>query len=156
DVFDDAEIMGDEQHGEPKVFTEILEQIHHLRPNGDVKRRHRLVRNDELRLTGKCPSDADSLTLAAREFVRIAVEVRSRQPDLLQQFAKSALTLATQREAMYAQRLRQDIPNGQARIEACVGILENDLHRFARSTHFFGIEGVNVLTIEPDLAARGL
>ena len=47
-VFDDVEIVGDEQHGEAEALAQVRQQIDDLRLNGDVERGHRLVGDDEL------------------------------------------------------------------------------------------------------------
>jgi hypothetical protein len=57
--------MRDEQHREAEALLEILEQVEHLRLNRDVQGRDGLVRNDEVRLDGQRPRDADALALPA-------------------------------------------------------------------------------------------
>jgi hypothetical protein len=44
----DAQVMGDEQIGQVELLLELTEQIQDLRLNGHVKRRHRLVGDDQL------------------------------------------------------------------------------------------------------------
>ena len=72
DVADDAQVVGDEQVGQPHLALQLQQQVDDLRLDGDVQRRHRLVGDDQLRLQGQRPRDADALPLAARELVRIA------------------------------------------------------------------------------------
>ena len=56
-----------------EAVLQILEQVDDLRLDRHVERRDRLVADDELRLAGERPGDADALALAAGELVRIAV-----------------------------------------------------------------------------------
>ena len=107
-VFDDVEIVRDEQHGQPEALAQVGEQIDDLRLNGDVERGHRLVGDDELRLDGKRPGDADSLPLPAREFVRKTLRVLGR-------------------ETHERQELRDPFPASGARCSPCVAIASSSV-----------------------------
>src|SRR5579883_1883293 len=75
DVLDDAQIVSDEEVGKLELLLEICQQVERLRLDRNVKRRDRLVADDELWLQGECPGDADPLPLAARKGVWIASQV---------------------------------------------------------------------------------
>ena len=45
--------MGDEEVSQAKLALEIAQQVEYLRLDGHVKRRYRLVENQELRADGK-------------------------------------------------------------------------------------------------------
>ncbi len=77
--------MADEQHREAEAHPQVGQQRQHLRLHRDVQRRHRLIRHQEFRIHSQRPGDPDPLALAAGEFVREAVGVGRRQPDLIQQ-----------------------------------------------------------------------
>ena len=79
------QVVGDEQVGQPQALLQVLEQVDHLGPDGDVKGRDRFVGDDEVGLKSECAGDADALALAAAEGVRVAVHGVGRQPDQLQQ-----------------------------------------------------------------------
>jgi hypothetical protein len=49
-----------------ELRLEILEQVQDLRLHRDVERRHRLVGDDELRVQGEAPRDADPLRCPPR------------------------------------------------------------------------------------------
>ena len=87
---DDAEVVGDEQVGEPELVLEVLEQVDDLRLDRDVERRDRLVGDDQLRVQGQRPGDPDPLALTARELVREAVVVLGVEADPLEQLLDRA------------------------------------------------------------------
>jgi hypothetical protein len=80
DVAHHREVVRDQHQARPNSALQFLEQVDHLRLHGDVERRDRLVADDQLRLGGERPRDADALALAAREFVRIALACSGRRP----------------------------------------------------------------------------
>ena len=71
-----AEVVRDEQIGEPQRLLQIQQQVEDLRLHGDVERGNRLVGDDQRRVQRQRAGDADPLALAAAELVRIPVEVR--------------------------------------------------------------------------------
>ena len=78
---DDREVVRDEEVGELELVLQVDEQVQDLGLDRDVERRDRLVGDDQLRLERERARDADTLALAARELVRVAVDVIGRQPD---------------------------------------------------------------------------
>src|SRR5579863_6179366 len=75
------EIVTDKHHGEAEPGTQLLEQEQNVRLGRDVETRYNFVGDNEIGLKRKRPRDAGALTLATREFVRIAVNELSRQTD---------------------------------------------------------------------------
>ena len=82
DVAHDAEVVRDEEVGEPSSRLQVGEQVQHLRLDRDVERGHGLVGDDQRRIEHQRARDRDPLPLAAREHVRIAHVVLGPQPDL--------------------------------------------------------------------------
>ena len=80
-VLDHPEIVGDEQQREPELPLQVVQQVQYLGLDGDVERRHRLVRDDEARADRERARDPDALALAAAELVWIAVRRVGRQAD---------------------------------------------------------------------------
>src|SRR5688572_9059900 len=74
DMLNEPQVVGDEEIGEPELFLQLEEQIHHLRLNRHIERRYRLVGNDERRIERERPGHPYSLALATAELVRIAIE----------------------------------------------------------------------------------
>ena len=72
-ITDDRKVVRDEEQGEPEFGLEVGEEIENLCLDGYVQRRHRLIADHEFRFEHEGSRDAYTLSLAAREFVRIAV-----------------------------------------------------------------------------------
>ncbi len=53
--------------GQAKLLLEVLEEVDHLPPDRDVEGGDRFVADDQLRVQGQSPCDADPLALAAGE-----------------------------------------------------------------------------------------
>ena len=70
-----AEVVRDEQVGQVQLVLQVLQQVEDLGLDRHVERRDGLVRHDQPRVEGEGPGHADPLALAARELVRVAVEV---------------------------------------------------------------------------------
>ena len=80
----DAEVVADEQHRQPHLVLQVLQQPDDLRLHRDVERRGRLVRHQHRRLEDQRPGDGDALALPARQFVRIALAEIAVEPDLFE------------------------------------------------------------------------
>ena len=72
------QVMADEQHGDTELPAHLDQQVDDLRLDRDVERRDRLVGNQEARLQDQGTGNADTLALAAGEFVRIAPGILHR------------------------------------------------------------------------------
>ena len=81
DVFDNAQVMGDEQEGQVELLLKLLQQIQDPRLDGDIERRHRLVEHKETRVDGKGASSADALALTTRELVGEPATVIRLEPN---------------------------------------------------------------------------
>src|SRR5258708_5565509 len=81
------EVVGDKEHREVEASTRLLEQLQHLSLNRDIEGRDRLVGDKEFRSDGERPGDTDTLSLPAREFVRIAVKRLWIEPNETHQLA---------------------------------------------------------------------
>ena len=132
DVPDDAEIVRDEQVGEPHLALQVGEEVEHLRLDRDVEGRDRLVGDDQLRLEHQRAGDGDALALAAGEHVRVAAVVLRPQADLRHHVARPRGALGTAELGVDGERLFQDRADLLARIEGAVGVLEDELHRAAQ------------------------
>ena len=81
-MLDHAQVVGDEQVGQAELALQILQDVQHLRLDGNIQRRDRLVADDELRAQGQGAGNADALALAAGKLVRVAAGVVVFQADL--------------------------------------------------------------------------
>ena len=148
--------MGDEQVGEAQALLQVLQKVYHLRLDRDVERRDRLVADDQLGLDRERAGDADALSLAARELVRVAALVPGREADLLEQLAHPRLLLGALGEVMDLQGLADDLADRHARIQRSVGILEDDLHLAAEPPELGLVEVEHVLAVEAHRASGRL
>ncbi len=124
----DRQVVGDEQVGHAELVLQVLEQVDHLRLHRHVERRHRLVADDDLRLQGQRPGDADALALAAGELVRVAVDVVGVEADPLQQLLGALQpALAGRDVGVHRPALGHDVADGHARVQRAVRVLEDDL-----------------------------
>ena len=90
DAPNDAEIVGDEQQAHAEPRANFRQQRQNLRLHGDIERRGRLVRDQQVRLVGERHRDHHPLPLAAGELMRIARKPRLGfgDADLPQQFER--------------------------------------------------------------------
>ena len=80
DVFDYGEVVRDEQVGDAALFLQVLEQVDDLGLDADIQSADGFVANDEFGFDGERARDADALTLAAAEFVRVTLRVFGSRP----------------------------------------------------------------------------
>ena len=153
DVPHDREIVGNEEIGEAELALEMFEQVDHLALDRNVERGDGLVAHDHIGLDGERPCNADALALAAGKLVRIAQRHVGEEPDELQQLGNTIGNLGFRHDVMDAHGLADDLPDGHARIERGVGILEDHLHLLAYAGHLGARERGEVRAGEQDLAA---
>src|SRR5215218_9721506 len=151
-VLDDAEVVADHDVGQPEGVLELEQEIDDLRPDRNVERRHRLVQQHHLRPQDQRPGDADALALAAGELVRIARRMLWPQADLREHRGDAGVDLAVVRHAMQAKRRRERRPDGLARVERGIGVLEDEL-RDTGPRHAVHA-GADLMAVEKDAAAR--
>ena len=84
DVLYRAKVMSDKEVRDISLSLNLFEKVDDLRLDGNVERRNRFVADDEAWVESESSCDGDSLTLTAREFVRITSDVVRLKPDDLQ------------------------------------------------------------------------
>jgi len=122
------QVVADEQQSEIKLLTELGEKVDHLRLDGDIERRHRLVRHDEVRLGSERACEGYALTLSARELVWKAVGMGWIEPDLVKEFNDAPSCLASIGETVDKEAVRNLLPDAATRVEAAIRILKDQLH----------------------------
>ncbi len=153
DMAHHGEIVGDEDVGEAEPLLQFLEQVHDLRLDRDVERRHRLVAEDQRRLQGQRAGDADALALSAREFMRIAVGHIGQQAHHVEQLGDLlAIGGASTGQAVDLERFADDLRHLHARVQRTERILVDHLHASPDRPHAGTVVIGNVLTLEHDLA----
>ena|SRR5436190_533249 len=81
-------------------LLQIPQQVDHLRLYKHIQSACWLVEYDEGRLQNKCTSKCNTLTLAAGEFMRIAVAGLRIQPDIVQRSDDALLSLGPRQPRM--------------------------------------------------------
>ena len=125
---DDAQVVGDEQVGQPELALEPLEQVDDLGLDRDIERADRFVGDDQVRLQRERPRHADALPLAARELVRVARGVVGVQADGREQLADALPPVRRLADVVDVERLGDDPAGRHPRVEAGVRVLEDHLH----------------------------
>ena len=125
EVVHDRQVVGDEQEGESQLALQVAQQANDLRLHRNVERGNRLVAHHELRLQAQRPGDADALPLAARELVRIAVQVVAAHAH---RFHQRLYPLLAVRELVDQQVLAHHLAHRHARVQRRERILEDHLH----------------------------
>src|SRR5215207_1026032 len=93
-VLDDTEVVADHDVGEAKRFLQFQQQVDDLGTDRDVQRRYRFVADDNPGIEDQRASDANALTLAAREFMRIAAGLFGPQPYMPEHRRNASVDLA--------------------------------------------------------------
>ena len=138
DVLHHAQVVGDEQVGKVHLFLELGQQVDDLRLDGHVQGRDRFVADDDQRIQGQRPGDADALALAARKLVGIPVHVRRVQADTLHELRHPLSDFVPREVQVVADRFGDDVAHGHARVQRGKRVLENDLQRGPDPPHLPG------------------
>ena len=152
---DHRKVMRNEQIRKIGGCLQALEQIDDLRLHRNVERGNRLVANHQLGLDRQGARDANSLTLTARELVRISLVIIITQAALLHQIQHVFLDLVARNDSVHLDRLGKDVSNRGSGRQRGIGILENDLHIGAEMAHLRIVILGDVLSVEDDLSAAG-
>ena len=84
DMLDNRKVMGDEDHRQVSFLQQLGQQVEHLGLDGNVKGGNRFIGDDQVRFCRKGSGNADSLPLAAGEFMRIALGMVVIKTDLVE------------------------------------------------------------------------
>src|SRR3990172_8203797 len=124
---DCTEVMGNEEVGKTLHSLEAFKQIHNLGLNGDVERRNRLVRNDEIRCNGQSPGNSNSLPLSAGKLMRVALCETSTEAHRFQELLHPQVFVPPGAQAKRLQRFADDLAHGHSGIKRRVRILKDNL-----------------------------
>ena len=133
DVFDDGEVVRDEQHRQAELRLQILQEIEDLRLHGDVEGRHRLVANDKLGTQDQRAGDADALELAARQLMGIARLVFAPEADLEEDRLDRRGALGRLEHVLDVERHADRRTDSAPGIETALRILKHELRMPAQS-----------------------
>ena len=128
DVPDDAQVVGDEQHGEVQVLLKLMQQIDDLCLDGNIQRGDRFVGDKEFRVDGEGPGDDRALTLSARKGDRLAFHGIGRKSNTLQKRGSVVFSLISRADVVDLDDLFDHAADGQPRVEGGIGVLKDHLH----------------------------
>jgi len=77
------QVVGDEQHGQSVLFSQVLHQVKNLRLNGDIKGRYWLVSHYEFGPGGQGATNGNSLALAAGKLVGVLTHKAAGQAHIV-------------------------------------------------------------------------
>src|SRR4029077_2359744 len=127
DIGDYRQVVGDKDVGQVELASQLDHQVEDLRLDRDIEGRDRFVGDDHFGVEGEGPRDANTLPLAARELMRITVQVLGPEPDLHQHLADDVLAAATPADAVYQQTFADDVADRHPGVERADRVLEDHL-----------------------------
>ncbi len=130
---DDAEIVGDQQHGCAELALELLHQGQDLRLDGDIERGGGLVGDQQLGPATERHGDHHALAHAAGQLMRIGAQPARGIGDAhaVQHVARPLARRALPHILMQRDRLGDLEADGEGRVERAHRILEDHRHVLA-------------------------
>ena len=159
DVTRAGEIVGDVEEREVLVLLQVEHQVENADADRDVEHRGRLVGHEHGRLHGERSRDRDALPLAARQLVRVLVDVAlgRHQPDRRQQLVDVLVDVCALRDAVDLQGAGEMVVDRLDRVQRSERILEDHLHlRPVMQDVAAATDVRHVLALEEDAATRRL
>src|SRR6266700_3297509 len=153
-VLHHREIVRNEFVGQPEPPLQVAQEIEHLRTDRDIERRNRLVTDDELGLDCERARNGDALALAAGEFMRITARQARLEADKPQKLVHPLRAARWRDDVVQRKRLGENLPDGHARIERGIGVLEDELCVAAQRPELTLLEGRDISTVETDASCR--
>src|SRR5262249_22753998 len=111
---------------------------------------NRLVCDEYRGLDRESAREADALTLTAGELVRVAEAQLGPQPDAVEEIGDLPVHVLTCCEPVQAQRLADDLPAREARVQGRVRILKDDVHPAPMGFQVASREVRDVEAVKPD------
>ena len=112
----------------PELAAQVEQQPHDLRLDRDIERTDGLVANEDFRPQHERARDADALALAARELVRVAIELAAVSPTRRSTSTTRRARRPRRAPADASKRLADDVAHGHARVQRRERILEHHLN----------------------------
>ena len=120
--------MRDEQHRRARLVHQRREQVHDLPLRDRIQRGGRLVGDDQPRRSDKRRGDADTLPLAARQFMRVFHQHVLAEADLGKHRCDAFRPFGERQIVMQVQRKTDLLRHGHHRIQRGGRILEHHAH----------------------------
>jgi hypothetical protein len=127
---DHAQVVGDQQDGQPGPLLQVAQQVEDLRLGGHVERRRRLVRDQQAGASGEGHGDHRSLADAPAELVGVLLQPslgagHARQPE---QFDRPLAGRRRRHPVVQADGLGDLVADGVHRTEGGHRLLEHQRH----------------------------
>ncbi len=153
---DHAEVVRDQQQRHAALGHQVGDQVEDLALDRHVKRRRRLVGDQQVGPAGERHRDRDALPLAARELVRVGVDAPRGvgQPDAVEQRDRLPARIVRGETLVQAQRLGDLAADGVQRVQRGHRLLEDDADAVAAQLAQLGVAAADeFLAVEADAAA---
>ena len=135
----------------------VRQQIQYLCLDRDIQSRHRFVSDYEVRIASERPSDADPLSLTARELVRVPMRRILGQSDFREEgFDSRPPRGSARREGVNLNRFPHDPAHRKAWVEARVWILEHEGYAPAQDPQGFRRKRPQARAVEDHVAGARL
>src|SRR3989338_8683333 len=155
-MLDHPEIVRNKEIGKMHLLLELLEEIDNLGLNRDIQGGDRLIGNDELRIHGQRPGDADPLPLTAAELMGIAIVMLFPETHLIEKLHDPVSLLSPRGQFVNLQSLAYDIAYPHARVQGGIRVLKDNLHLPAHVAELARRQGEDIFSLKVDLTLRGL
>ena len=131
--------MSDEHDGKTHAVAQVVHQVDDLCLDGHVKCADRLVGDDEIGAQDDCARDADTLTLAAGEFVRITLCMFGDKANLGENRGNLLVNELLVVDSANPETFRDYLADGHTRVKGADRILEYHLDLCHQLLVDFGI-----------------
>ena len=128
DVFDNAQVVRNEDVRQLIFPLQFAHQIQNLRLNRHVQRADRLVADNQLRVERQCARNADALPLSAGKLVRIARVDLFAQTNVVHELQHAGAALLLVAHVVDNQRLLDAAPDREARVKGGIRVLVDNLN----------------------------
>ena len=146
-----AEVVRNEQVGQLEFGLQVSKQVEHLCLNRYVKRGNRFIAYDQPGVQRQSTGDAHALPLPTGKLMRVAVDKLRPDAAFFHKFFHALRGLCRSFiNLMGFKRFCHDIPDGPARIQRRIRILEDQLHLLAELAHFLLLKLLHDLPIKGD------
>ena len=131
------------------LFLQLFKQVDYLRLNRNVQCRNRLITDNNFWLKYNSASNTNTLALATRELMRVAVlELKVKANFLHNLFNASVALCLCLIRARDINWLANDIHDRHTRVQRAVRILEDKFHLLTRTLEVFSLKRGEVFPIK--------
>ena len=150
-------MVGDEHVCQLPFLLKILHQIQDLGLNRHIQCRNRLIAHNKLRLEHECTANANTLSAASVQLVRIGVFQSAGKPHRVHDLPYPFLIVsAVVHQFVHQKRLTDDLTDRLSGVNGRERILKDDLHLPSQLMQTLGAYVRNILSVEADRTGGAL